>query len=97
MNDHELAKVDHGAKKLGQNRSEYFRHLIDRIPEDRPPLDYIGTLKELREIGKNISEIAHVANTAGIIDISLFDNLYRELIILIMDFIDEVETPREVN
>jgi len=98
MNDHEFAKVDHGAKKLGLNRSEYFRHIInDRMPEDRPPKDYLGTLIELHVIGKNITQIAHVANAAGIIDISRFDNLYRELIKLIMDVIEEAEMPKEVK
>ena len=98
MNDSELSKVDHGAKKLGLNRSEYFRHIInDRMPEDRPPKDYLGTLIELREIGKNITKIARVANTTGVIDKSRFDDLYGEIIKLIMDLIDEAEMPRAVK
>ena len=98
MNDHELAKVDHAAKKLGLNRSEYFRHLInDRIPEDRPTKDYLGTLIGLREIGTHITQIARVANTTGVIDKSRFDDLYREIIKLIMDLIDEAEMPREAG
>jgi len=98
MNDHELAKVDRTAKKLGLNRSEYFRHIInDRMPEDRPPKDYFGTLIELRVIGKNITQIAHVANTTGVIDKSRFDDLKKELIMLILDLIEEAETPREAG
>jgi len=98
LNDLEYAKADHAAKKDGLTLSEYFRHFInDRIPQDRSPEYYLSTLKELRLIGNNISQIAHVADTVGIIDTSLFDNLYKELIKLILNVIDTAEMPREVK
>ena len=98
LSDREYVKLDIAVKKSGLNLSTYFRHLVeDRIPQDKPPKDYYDILKELRAIGRNINQIAYVANANGIIETSHFDNLYKELLRLILNVIDAVEMPKKVT
>jgi len=69
LNDGDYEKLLKRVLKSGLSLSAYMRHLIkDRVPQDRPLPEYEGILKELRAVGKNINQIALVANTTGIID-----------------------------
>lgn len=98
LSDREFTKLDHAVKKSGLNYSVYLRHLIaSRIPQDRPPPEYFAVLKELRAIGRNINQMAFIANATGIIDAVRFDEKYRELTGLILKLIDAAEMPKEAR
>ena len=97
LNDREMDNFDRAVKKSGLNYSTYIRHLINnRIPQERPPREYFEILHELRAIGRNINEIAFVANATGNIDAAKYDKNYKELLRLILEIIDECEMPKEV-
>jgi hypothetical protein len=72
------------------------RHLIEsRVPRDRPPPGYFEVQKELRAIGRNINQIALVANATGIIDAKKYDEKYGELRRLTLDLISVSEMPED--
>ena len=51
--------------------------------------------KELRAIGRNVNQIAFVANATGIIGAAKYDERYRELLGLILRLIEAAEMPKE--
>jgi hypothetical protein len=96
LNDREYAKFGHAVKKSGLNSAQYVRHLINgRVPQDRPGAEYFDLLRELRAIGRNINQIALVANAAGVIDAGKYDERYDALLALILKVIEAAEMPRE--
>ena len=98
LNDREMDNFDRAVKKSGLNYSAYIRHLINsRIPQERPPREYFELLRELRAIGRNINQIAFVANASGSIEDAKYDENYKDLLKLILTIIDECEMPKEVN
>jgi len=97
LSDKEYEKLHKRITKSGLSLSAYMRHLIhDKVPQDKPPKEYFDTLKELRFIGRNINQIALVANSTGIIDSKRYDEQYRELLRLILNLIDAAEMPRDI-
>ncbi len=57
------------AKACGLSRSAYLRKLLHgHQPKELPPLDYYKMMKELKQIGNNLNQIAYVANSTGNID-----------------------------
>ena len=48
-------------------------------------------------IGRNINQLALVANATGIIDSGKYDERYRELLGLILRIIDTAEMPGEAR
>jgi len=98
LNDKEYEKLIRRINKSGLSLSTYMRHLIDGyVPQDKPPPDYYATLKEFRAIGRNINQIALVANATGIIDSRQYNEQYRELLRLILSLIDAAEMPKEAR
>ena len=98
LNDREFAKFDRAVKKSGLSFAPYIRHLINsRIPQDRPTTEYFELLRELRAIGRNINQIALVANTTGVIDAERYDERYGALLGLILKVIEAAEMPREAR
>ena len=98
LGDVEYKKLLRRVSKSGLSLSAYMRHLINnRVPQDKPPPEYFEILKELRAIGRNINQIAFVANATGIMDAKRVEEHYDELLALILKIIDAAEMPREVN
>ena len=98
LNEREFAKFDRAVKKSGLSYAPYVRHLVnDRVPQDKPPQEYFDILKELRSIGKDINQIAAVADSAGIIDAKQYHENYLELLHLTLNLIDATEMPKEVR
>jgi hypothetical protein len=98
LDDQELARFNRAVERSELSQTAYIRHLINnRIPQDRPPPEYFEVLKELRMIGRNINQIALVANATGIIDAEKYDERHKELIRLILKIIETAEMPREVR
>lgn len=57
------------AKACGLSRSAYLRKLLyGHHPKELPPVDYFRMMKELKQIGNNLNQIAYVANSTGNID-----------------------------
>jgi hypothetical protein len=97
LNDREINKFNRAVEKSGLNRSTYLRHLVHGfIPQDRPPKDYFDLLSEMRAIGRNINQIAYIANATGIIEAERFDDRYSELLRLILKIIDTAEMPKDM-
>ena len=69
LSDQELARLNRDVKKAGMSREAYLRQLIKQIqPKELPSADYTEILKNLRQIGNNMNQIAAKANAAGIVD-----------------------------
>jgi hypothetical protein len=80
LDDKELKRFKDKVAKSGLTQNAYVRHLIGgSMPQDRPPPEYTLPLKEIRAIGRNINQIALVANATGIIDAQRFDERHAEL------------------
>ena len=57
------------AKACGLSRSAYLRKLLNgHQPKELPPVDYFKMMKELKQIGNNLNQIAYVANSTGSVD-----------------------------
>ena len=98
LSDQEFVWLNRRIVKSGLTLSAYIRHLInDRVPQDKPPIEYEGILKELRAIGRNINQIAFVANATGIIGAERYERDYREILQLILSLMKAVEMPKDVR
>ena len=98
ISEKEHEKLMRRVFKSGLTISAYMRHLINnRIPQDRPPAEYFEVLSELRLIGKNINQIAFIANATGIIEAAKYDDQHNELLCTILRIIDVAQMPVEVR
>ena len=76
------------AKACGLSRSAYLRKLLHgHQPKELPPLDYYKMMKELKQIGNNLNQIAYVANSTGNID----GQEYHAMALLVHQKILEIE------
>lgn len=66
MNTAVKEKLDKLAKASGRSCSAVVRALIEgAVIREMPPLEYHGLISELRRIGGNLNQIAHIANATG--------------------------------
>ena len=80
LSDRELERLNRDVKKAGLSREAYLRQLIKKIqPKELPSADYTDILKNLRQIGNNMNQIAVKANAAGIIDAAQYWKTVRWL------------------
>ena len=80
LSDRELERLNRDVKKTGMSREAYLRQLIKKIqPKELPSADYTDILKNLRQIGNNMNQIAVKANAAGIIDAAKYWKTVRWL------------------
>lgn len=80
LSDRELERLNRNVKKAGMSREAYLRQLIKKIqPKELPSADYTDILKNLRQIGNNMNQIAVKANAAGIIDAAEYWKMVRWL------------------
>lgn len=76
------------AKACGLSRSAYLRKLLHgHQPKELPPLDYYKMMKELKQIGNNLNQIAYVANSTGSID----SQEYHAMAVRVRQKIHEIE------
>ena len=98
LTEREREKLQRKAEKAGMKMTTYICHLINnRIPVEKPPQEYYEYLKELRAIGRNINQIATVANATGIIDEDRYKSQYLLLQDNMMRLINATEMPKEVT
>ncbi|MDB7981090.1 MULTISPECIES: plasmid mobilization protein [Faecalicoccus] len=69
LSETELIKLNALTKESGRSIKSYLRSLINEIvPCNKPNLEYLEILSELRHIGSNMNQIALIANKSSYID-----------------------------
>ncbi|MDR1564002.1 MAG: MobC family plasmid mobilization relaxosome protein [Oscillospiraceae bacterium] len=54
------------AEKAGLPKTTYIRHMINGChPKEQPSMDYYKFMEELRRVGNNLNQIAHLAHRFG--------------------------------
>ncbi len=75
LNKEEATMLKKRAKKCGLSEGVLIRNLITRFePKEKPDEDFYKILKELRQIGINLNQIAHKANATGNIESEFYNN-----------------------
>ncbi len=73
LNREEASMLKKRAKKCGLSEGVLLRNLITRFePKEKPDESFYEVLKELRQIGINLNQIAHKANATGNIESELY-------------------------
>lgn len=69
LSDEELKKLNQAVLESGLSREEYVRSLLKKIvPSNKPNVDFIETIKQLRMIGNNLNQIVVIAYKTKSID-----------------------------
>ena len=85
-------------KKAGLSQAAYLRHLINGlVPTDAPPPDYFSMMKEIRQIGNNLNQIAQKAHVLNAIDAGTYYNNVAMLNAAIVEITNAVMLPRKIN
>lgn len=70
LNDEEEYIMKCKSQAVGMNDSDYIRHLIVGYkPKEKPSEQFYEEIKNIRNIGNNINQIARIANAKGVIDV----------------------------
>ena len=70
LNDEEEYIMKCKSQAVGMNASDYIRHLIVGYkPKEKPSEQFYEEIKNIRNIGNNINQIARIANAKGVIDV----------------------------
>ena len=65
---------------VGMSESSLIRCWIkDTHPKEKPPPEFYDLINELRRIGINLNQIAHVANMTGKIDVYRYEDNIKDL------------------
>lgn len=84
----EERNLSENAKSCGLSKSAYVRQLINGYePKQQPYFNYHAMMKELKQIGNNLNQIAFVANSTGAID----GQEYHAMALLVRQKIREIE------
>lgn len=68
------------ASLVGMSESSLIRCWIKDIhPKEKPPPEFYDLINELRRIGINLNQIAHIANIAHFIDNNRYEENVKEL------------------
>jgi predicted DNA-binding protein len=85
-------------KRSGVSQEVYIRHLIEGVvPADMPPPDYFSMMKELRQIGNNLNQIAQKAHVLNALDLRRYDEAVRSLDKAVLNITNAVTTPRKIE
>lgn len=69
LSDEEFKKLNQAVLDSGLSREEYVRSLLKKIvPSNKPNVDFIETIKQLRMIGNNLNQIVVIAHKTKSID-----------------------------
>ena len=98
LDDREYTKFCRAVEKSGLNISSYLRHLVnDRVPQDRPPMEYWDVLNEIRIISTTVKQVANIAYVTGVIDAEKYQENHKTLLDLYMKIIDATIMPKKVD
>ena len=97
LDEKENEQLKKRVKKTGLSRAAYIRHLINGlVPTDTPPPDYFSMMKELRQIGKNLNQIAQKAHVLNVIDADSYLENVKTLNTAIVAITNAVMLPRKI-
>jgi len=69
FNKEELQSLYKKVEKTGMSREQYIRTLCkNKVPVEIPPIDYFSLIREVRELGNNMYQIAYKVNSMGLLD-----------------------------
>lgn len=98
--EEEIKHINKCVETSGLSRDQYTRMLYSKvIPRPCPSKELIETLNQLRRIGNNINQIAHIANKTQNINKDYFEYCYKELLVQISEIKNLMlsSKPLEVN
>ena len=83
-------------EKTGMKQSDVFRELIlsNRLVE-APGDDFYKAIEEIRKIGVNINQIAHMANATGMVDAEAYKEDAERLENLVAEIRKQVYIPQQ--
>ena len=89
LSPQEFEILDERANKCGLTRNAYIRKAIREVqPIERPSVELMDVIRELRVIGKNMNQIAMRANETNMVDAlqykKNFDMVHKAISKLIM-------------
>ena len=88
LSDDEYETLVNNARNCNLSMSTYIRMLMKgKMPKEAPPMQYYYMTRELRDIGNNLNQIAHVANATDLID----SDTYRAIVIELEKKIEEID------
>ena len=91
LNDEEYEAIMDKQARSGLKKQPFFRAVLAGAQiKEQPPAQYHEVLKELRQIGNNINQIAARANATGETDSIRYMEDYRQLQAVIGKLIKEV-------
>lgn len=80
FNDEEVLMLRKKASLVGMSESSLIRCWVQDIyPKEKPPPQFYDLINELRKIGVNLNQIAHIANATHYIDNNKYDLNTKEL------------------
>jgi hypothetical protein len=80
INDDEESRLCTYAQKTRMSKSAYLRKLINGYqPKEAPPLEYHQMMRELRAVGNNLNQLAHLAHVTGNIDSAAYEQNVSEV------------------
>ena len=86
LNDEEEYIMKCKSQAVGMNASDYIRHLIVGYkPKEKPSEQFYEEIKNIRNIGNNINQIARITNAKGVIDVPHLKKEIDKLDELIID------------
>ena len=69
LSEKEMNRLTEQVCRTGLSRNAYIRQLLSGTqPKELPPVEYHEVLRNLRQIGNNMNQIAAKANATGLVD-----------------------------
>lgn len=88
ISEKERKLLERRAQDCGLTMSAYVRQLINGYhPKEAPSMDFYRMMRELKQIGNNLNQIAYVANNTGLID----EDEYHAMATLVRQKIRQIE------
>ena len=98
LNEQEAERLTKLVNRTKLPREVYLRHLInDLVPTDAPPPDYFAMMKELRQIGVSLRQIAHKALMLNVIDTKPYFENIAALNNAVVEITNAVMLPRKIE
>lgn len=93
--EEEAKRLRKKASLVGLTESSLVRSLLDEYyPKEKPPKEFYDLITELRKIGINLNQIAHIANITHFIDNNRYEANVKELRKLIKKIKEEFLFPK---
>ena len=88
ISEKERKLLERRAQDCGLTMSAYVRQIINGYhPKEAPSMDFYRMMRELKQIGNNLNQIAYVANNTGLID----EDEYHAMATLVRQKIRQIE------